>query len=334
MTSKHRIAREVHIVRRPDGPLSADDFVVAEQPLADLAPGEFLIANRLLSIDPVRRVFFANGTAPLNAGLHSFAIGQVLESRHPDYAPGEIVGHYRGLRDLAIGRGEETRKIPVGEDPLEWHMGPLGVGGFFAYVGLIEAARVRPGESVLVSSAAGSVGSLAAQLARLIGCRVVATVGSPDKQAWLTDVAGVERVIDYKRGDWRERLAAALPDGLDVYFDNVGGAQLDAALSLINPHGRVAVCGMVSTYDSVAPFSERAGAWTWRMMTSQVELKSYHVRDHQRLWPAFQRSVGDWLRSGAIRTETQVLDSLEAVPQAFVDLIAGKGLGKTVVRLS
>jgi NADPH-dependent curcumin reductase CurA len=333
MTSSPRTAREVHIVRRPDGPLSAGDFAIAETALPGLAPGEFLIANRLLSIDPVRRVFFANGTAPLNAGLHSFSIGEVVESRHPGYAPGELIGHYQGLRDFAVGRGEETRKIVAGEDPLEWHMGPLGVGGFFAYVGLIEVARARPGESVLVSSAAGSVGSLAVQLARLIGCRTVATVGSTDKQAWLADVAGIEAVIDYKQADWRERLATALPDGLDVYFDNVGGAQLDAALSLINPNGRVAVCGMVSAYDSATPFSERAGAWTWRMMTSQVELKSYHVRDHQRLWPAFQRSVGDWLRSGAIQTETQVREGLDATPQAFVDLIAGKSLGKTVVRL-
>ncbi|KSB91713.1 hypothetical protein AS593_06740 [Caulobacter vibrioides] len=328
-----RTAKEVHVIRRPDGPLSVDDFVIAERALPDLAPGEFLIANRYLSIDPVRRVFFAHGTAPLNGGLHSFAIGEVVESRHPDYAPGEIVGHYQGLRDLAVGRGEETRKIAAGEDPLEWHMGPLGVGGFFAYVGLIEVARARPGENVLVSSAAGSVGSLAVQLARLIGCRVVATAAT-DKLAWLRATAGVETVIDYKDADWRERLGAALPDGLDVYFDNVGGAQLDAALSLINPHGRVAVCGMVSAYDRATPFSEPAGAWTWRMMTSQVELKSYHVRDHQRLWPVFQRSVGDWLHSGAIRVETQVRDGLEAVPQAFVDLIAGKSLGKTVVRLS
>jgi NADPH-dependent curcumin reductase CurA len=332
MTSTARQAREVHLVRRPQGALAVDDLAVTERPLPDLASGQFLIVNRLLSIDPVRRVFFANGTAPLNAGLHSFAIGEVLESRHSDYAPGDLVGHYRGLRDLAIGDGQETRKIPGDDDPLEWHMGPLGVGGFFAYVGLIEVARARPGETVLVSSAAGSVGSVAVQLARQIGCRVVATTGSAAKRAWLKDVAGVDTVIDYKSANWRDQLAAATPDGLDVYFDNVGGAQLDAALSLINPHGRVAVCGMVSAYDSAAPFSERAGAWTWRMMTSQVELKSYHVRDHQRLWPAFQRSVGGWLRDGAIRTETEVREGLVSVPQAFVDLIAGGGLGKIVVR--
>jgi NADPH-dependent curcumin reductase CurA len=333
MPSESLTTREVHLRRRPAGPLAIGDFTVAERALPGLQHGEFLVANKLLSIDPVRRVFFANGTAPLNDGLHSFAIGEVLESRHPDYAPGDLVGHYRGLRDLAISRGEETRKIVTDGAPLEWHMGPLGVGGFFAYVGLIEVGRARPGEAVFVSSGAGSVGSVAAQLARLIGCRVTASAGSPEKTAWLREIAGVETVIDYRAGDWRETLAAALPDGLDVYFDNVGGQQLDAALSLINPHGRVAVCGMVSTYDNAAPFSERAGAWTWRMMTSQVEVKSYHVRDHQRLWSVFQRSVGRWLHDGAIRVETQVRDGLDAAPQAFVDLIAGRGLGKTVVRL-
>lgn len=326
-------AREVHLVRRPDAMLEANDFALRQVALPQLSEGQLLIRNRYLSIDPVRRVFFSNGAAPLNAGLHSYALGEVVESRHRDHQPGDLVGHYAGLRDLAISDGTDVRSIRLDGEPLHAHADALGIGGFFAYTGLLEVGRARPGETVFISSAAGSVGSLATQLARLIGCRVIASAGSPEKRDWLASVARAHVAIDYRAQDLREALAVAAPEGIDVYFDNVGGDHLDAALEHINPHGRVAICGMVSAYDSDRQFGTRAGAWTWRMMTGQVSIRSYHARDYMQLWPAFQRSVGTWLKEGAIQSETRILPGLDTVPQAFVDLLAGRHMGKTLVEI-
>ncbi|HEX7852358.1 MAG TPA: NADP-dependent oxidoreductase [Sphingobium sp.] len=326
-------AREVHLARRPGASLQTEDFALREKVLPPLAEGQFLIRNRYLSIDPVRRVFFSNGTAPLNAGLHSFALGEVVASRHPLHAVGDTVSHYGGLRDFAVSDGSEVRRIPLNGEPFHWHADALGIGGFFAYTGLLEVARARPGETVFVSSAAGSVGSLATQLARLIGCRVIASAGSDAKRDWLAEVAGAHVAINYRAENLSDALACAAPEGIDVYFDNVGGDHLDAALEHINSHGRVAICGMVSAYDSATQFGERAGAWTWKMMTGQVEIRSYQARDYMRLWPAFQRSIGTWLREGAIRSETRLLPGLESVPQAFVDLLAGNAMGKTLVEI-
>ncbi|MET0241374.1 MAG: NADP-dependent oxidoreductase [Sphingobium sp.] len=326
-------AREVHLIRRPDGSLRATDFSIREVALPPLANGQFLIRNRYLAIDPVRRVFFTNGTAPLNAGLHSLTLGEVVASRHADFRVGDTVSHYLGLRDLAVSDGAEARRIETDGEPLHWHADALGMGGFFAYIGLIEVARARPGETVFVSSAAGSVGSVATQLARLIGCRVITSAGSEAKRAWLDIVAGADAAINYRAEPLRDALAHAAPEGIDVYFDNVGGDHLDAALERINPHGRVAICGMVSAYDRTNPFADRAGAWTWRMMTGQIAIRSYNARDHMHLWPAFQRAVGRWLKEGAIRTQPHLLQGLNAVPLAFVDLLAGSAMGKTLIEL-
>lgn len=333
MSSTPLSARQLHLTRRPGDKLSVDDFAIADVPLLPLVDGQFLVRNRYLSLDPVRRIFFADGTAPLDAGLHGFTIGEVVKSRHPDYRAGELVGHYAGLRDVSILDGQDVRRIPDEGDPVAWHADALGIGGFFAYVGLIEIARARPGETVFVSSAAGSVGSLATQIARLIGCRVIGSAGGPAKRDWLRDVAGAHVAIDYRAEPIAEALARAAPEGIDVYFDNVGGDHLDAALALLNPHGRAAICGMVSAYDKAKPFADRAGAWTWRMMTGQIEIKSFNARDHLRLWPAFQRSVGNWLRDGSIRSEIRIERGLESVPQAYVDLLGGGSFGKTLVEL-
>lgn len=328
-----QLAREVQLVRRPVGALQRGDFTLAERRLPALERGQFLVKNRYLSIDPVRRVFFANGTAPLGAGLHSYAIGEVVASQHPRFEVGELVGHYAGLRDYGISDGEDVRRISLAGEPLHWHMGPLGIGGFFAWVGLLEIARARPGETVFVSTAAGSVGSVASQLARIMGCCVIGSTGSEEKAAWLRDVAKLPHVINYKRQNLRDALGELAPEGIDVYFDNVGGSQLDDALAHIRPRGRVAICGMVSAYDQSDGFAHAGGAWTWRMMTSKVTLRSFDARDHQVLWPQFLAGVRGWLHDGSLVSETQIAKGLERVPESFVDLLAGNNLGKMLVEV-
>lgn len=333
MAQRPTTAREVHLLRRPGARMAADDLGIATVAVPPLQPGQFLVRNRLIALDPVRRVFFADGTAPLNAALFGFAIGTVTESRHPDFPEGAIVAHHGGFRDWAISTGANARLIPPTDDPLEWHADALGVGGFFAYVGLFEIGQLRPGETVFVSSAAGSVGSLVTQMARITGCRVIASAGSEAKCAWLREVAGADAAINYRDGDIAGQLSAAAPDGIDLFFDNVGGQQLDAALGVMAKGGRVVIAGMVSAYDALEPLSERHGGWTKQMLTSQVSLRSFDAFEHTSCWPKFQRAVGGWLRSGAISAQIHVLDGIEAVPDAFVDLLAGVRQGKTLVRV-
>lgn len=333
MSKAPAAAREVHLLRRPGARLVADDLGVATVALPPIQPGQLLIRNQLLGLDPVRRVFFADGTAPLNAGLFGFAIGTVAESRHPGFPEGAIVAHHAGLRDWAVSTGADVRIIPPTEDPLEWHADALGIGGFFGYVGLIEIGKVRPGETVFVSSAAGSVGSLVTQVARILGCRVIASAGSDEKCDWLRNVAGADVAINYRDGNIAQQLSRAAPDGIDLFFDNVGGEQLDAALDVMAKDGRVVIAGMVSAYDTLEPLSVRHGGWTKKMLTSQVSLQSFNAFDHPRLWPKFQRSVGKWLRTGEIKSQINVLEGLDAVPSAFVDLLTGVRHGKTLVRV-
>lgn len=325
-------AREIHLVERPDGMPRHDQFVVAERALPAPRHGEFIIRNRYLSIDPAMRPPLSNGLTPLNAPIASLAVGEIVHSENPRFQVGAMVVHRAGLRDYTLSDGEHVDIVEVEDEPLHWHLGPLGFTGFTAYAGLFDVARIKPGEIIFVSAAAGAVGGMAAQIARLSGCTVIGSAGSPEKCAWLRDVARLDAVINYNQGPLRKSLREAAPKGIDVYFDNVGGEHLDAALPRMRMHGRVAICGMISAYNNKGALSE--GVTTLAtMMYNRITMRAYIWQDHVALWPQFLCAMRGWLGDGAIHAEETIFEGLESAPEALIGLFEGKNLGKMLVRL-
>ncbi|MDR6174683.1 NADPH-dependent curcumin reductase CurA [Nocardioides zeae] len=334
--------REVRLVRRPAGTLRPTDLEVVEVDVPRLADGQVLVATSHHSVDAAVRLRMDPVSPPgylpafgLGEGIEGLAVGTVLESRAAGFVAGDLVQHARGFREIAVvdatagalgGAGALTR-LDAALAPAEVHLGLLGGTGLTAWSGIVPVARAVEGETVWVSAAAGAVGSVAGQLARSRGCRVVGSAGGPEKVAYLRDELGFDAAFDHREGV-AEGLAAAAPDGIDVYFDNVGGGHLVAALDHLRPFGRAALCGAVAGYDGTpAPGIDnlflatsknltlrgfRAGAFAERADEVRVELAA--------LW-----------RAGRMRLDTATYDGLEQAPQAVVDLLTGRTRGKCMV---
>jgi len=323
-------SREIHLVRRPDGLPKPDDFAVVATTLADPVEGELMIQNLLMSVDPYMRPRF-NGDQALGEALIGNGIGRVTGSRHPKFAEGDIVRHNAGMRERFVSDGRGLSIIRPDPDlPLSVHMHALGGTGLTAYGGLLETGRLKDGEQVFVSTAAGAVGSVAAQIARIKGCYVVGSTGADDKAAWLRDVAHLDAVINYKKEALGPALKAATPKGLDVYFENVGGAHLDAALTRMNQGGRIPVCGMISTYNG-------AGAGVnnlFLLIYGRITLQGFVASDFAHLNAQFTADMTGWLKSGRIRYQETVLDGFERAPEGLIGLFEGRNAGKMMVRVA
>src|SRR5439155_9788128 len=242
-------SREVHLVARPEGLPRVEDFEIVQTDVADAGDGEVLVQNLFMSVDPAMRPRLTAGYE-LGQPMAAAAIGRVVQSNSGELAAGDLVSNGSGFREYFVSGPHGLRRLaPVAGHPITVHMHVLGGTGFTAYGGMLEVARLKPEDKVFVSTAAGAVGSVGAQVAKITGCWVVGSTGSPDKAAWLRDELGLDAVLDYKATPINRALREAAPDGIDVYFDNVGGDQLDAALARLNPLGRVAVCGMISGYN-------------------------------------------------------------------------------------
>jgi NADPH-dependent curcumin reductase CurA len=272
-----------------------------------------------MSVDPYMRdrMNAAKSYAPryeLGEPMHGGAVGEVVASRADGFAEGDVVLHQLGWRELAVVPAKTARRVDTSLAPASAYLGVLGMPGLTAYVGLLDVAALHEGDIVFVSGAAGAVGSLAGQIAKLRGHTVIGSAGSPEKVAYVRDELGFDAAFDYHDGPVRELLRDAAPDGIDVYFDNVGGEHLEAALSTFNTHGRAALCGSISTYNDVEP--------------------TPGPRDHYDRHAAFAQEVGAWLRDGRVKFRETVVDGgIEAAPQAFIDLLRGANTGKMVVRL-
>ena len=329
--------REVRLASRPVGMPTPDDFTLAETPLRQPADGELLVRNLWMSVDPYMRgqmVDQKSYVTPFQVGeaLYGRAVGVVVESRHSDFAPGDHVFHMLGWREYATGSWEGFEKIDVDQAPAQAYLGVLGAPGLTAYTGLFRIAELKDGDSVFVSAAAGAVGSVACQLARAHGCRVVASAGTDEKCAWLRDVAGVDATINYRTcGDLNAALAAAAPEGLDVYFDNVGGGHLEAALNQMKVFGRIALCGMIGGYNDLAP---APGPGNLMLAISRsLKLQGFVVRHHMDLRPRFREETGALIRAGKMHVQETVEHGLENAPAAFLKLFTGDNTGKMLVKL-
>jgi NADPH-dependent curcumin reductase CurA len=324
------ISREIHLVRRPQGMPRPEDFTVAERPLADPGQGEILVQNLLMSVDPYMRPRF-NADQALGEALIGGGIGRVTASRNPKFAEGDVVRHSAGMRERFVSDGRGVSIIRPDPDlPLSVHMHALGGTGITAYGGLLETGKLKEGEQVFVSTAGGAVGSVVAQIAKIKGCYVVGSTGSDEKAAWLRDVAGLDAVINYKKEPLREALTAATPKGIDVYFENVGGAHLDAALTRMNVHGRIPVCGMISTYNG----GGEAVRNLFLLIYARVDMQGFVASDFGHLNAAFVADMTAWLKDGRVKYQETVLDGFERAPEGLIGLFEGRNAGKMIIRVA
>jgi NADPH-dependent curcumin reductase CurA len=343
-----RIGRQIQLHRYPRGPVDPADFRVAEVALGDPRPGEVLVRNTFTSVDPAIRLRLAEdgpaGYFPafaLDTAMDGImTVGEVLESRSPDFAPGDTVWHASGWRDYAVlaanapalnGIGGLTR-LDTRLAPAHVYLGPLGGMGLTAYAGLFRVAELREDDIVWVSAAAGATGSLAAQFAKLNGNRVIGSAGSDAKVAWLLAEAGLDAAFNHRRGPVAESLRKAAPDGIDVYYDNVGGAHLQAALGALRRGGRIALCGAVSQYDASGPAPGPDNLF--QAVANDLTLRGFRGSSYADAMPEMQRAVGGWLRDGRLRYQETIVEGLERAPEALVMLLGGETIGKTLVRIA
>ena len=323
-------SRQIHLVSRPTGVPKAEDFALVETNLSEPQDGELLVENLWMSVDPYMRPRMTAGFE-LGEALSGGAIGRVTRSRHAVFKEGELVRSALGFRDRFVSDGRGLQALKADPDlPLSVYLHALGGTGFTAYGGLLEIGKLKDGEQVFVSTAAGAVGSVAAQIAKIRGCYVVGSAGSDDKCEWLLKEAGLDVAINYKAEPIRQALAAATPRGIDVYFDNVGGEHLDAALRRMNMLGRIAVCGMISGYNGGgAPVSELAN-----IIYGRVTLRGFVAADFMGVHERFLTEMSGWLKAGRIKYQETVAHGLDQAAEALIGLFSGVNRGKMLVKLA
>ncbi|HVQ92632.1 MAG TPA: NADP-dependent oxidoreductase [Mycobacteriales bacterium] len=332
-------ATEIHLVRRPRGEPVDDDFRAVQVELDDPGPGQVLVRNVVMSVDPYMRVRMA-AVLPgypswdLDAPMDGSAVGVVLASAAEAFPVGTVVSHRYGWRDHAlVPAGGLRRIVPDPSIPLTAHLDVLGMTGLTAFVGLRDVARIRPGEDVWISGAAGAVGAAAGQIARLLGAgRIVGSAGSAAKVRQLVDELGYDAGFDYHVPDLPAALAAAAPTGIDVYFDNVGDDHLEAALGSIRAHGRIVVCGAINQYNALG---ERPGPRNLiAILTQRLRVEGFTVREHLAAYDGFVAQASDWLRQGSLVSTVTVVDGLDRAVHAFREMLRGANRGKMIVRIS
>lgn len=329
------MAVEIRLAARPRGWPTPETFAVAETTLPPLGDGEVRVRNRFMSVDPYMRGRMNDVKSyvpPFQIGqaLEGGAVGEVVESRADTLAPGDVVLSMRGWRDEFVAPAAELRPLDRGVQPLSLHLGALGMPGLTAWVGL-KLAEVKAGDRLFISGAAGAVGSTAGQIAKSRGAWVVGSAGSADKVARLTGELGFDAAFDYKAGDVRGQLAAAAPDGIDAYFDNVGGDHLEAALACLRTNGRIAACGSISRYNDEAPSPGPRNMFLF--VTRRLTMRGFIVSDWRHEMKPFMNEVAPLIASGVLKTPETIVDGLANAPQAFIDLLRGKNTGKMIVRL-
>jgi NADPH-dependent curcumin reductase CurA len=334
-TSVPATTTRVLLARRPTGAPTPDDFRVVEEPLAPLAEGQLRVRGRWLSLDPYMRGRMSDAKSyvkPVDIGgvMCGEVAGEVIESRHPGFAVGDMVGGDMGWQTVATSDGKGLRKLMPGVPP-EKQLSVCGMPGVTAWCGLLLIGEPKPGETVVVSGAAGAVGSVVGQIAKLKGCRAVGIAGGADKCRHVVEDLGFDACIDYKAGRLREDLKAATPDGIDVYFDNVGGEILDTVLARMNPFSRLPVCGLISQYNATEPYGLR----NFRsVLVNRIKVQGFIVFDFAARYPEAVAELAGWWSAGKLKHFETVAEGIEAAPAAFIGMLRGANTGKQLVKLS
>lgn len=328
------MARAWTLKSRPAGMPEDDNFALIDVPSAPLGAGQVRVANRWLSVDPYMRgrMNDVKSYVPpfaLGEPMQGGAIGEVVESNSPDLPVGAKVQHMLGWREEAVLDAAEAQKLPALGVEDQAYLGQLGMPGMTAYFGLLEVASAKPGDVVFVSAAAGAVGSTVVQIAKAKGMTVIGAAGGADKCAWVKEL-GADHVVDYKAEPVARGLMQAAPDGIDVYFDNVGGDHLDAALLAARLHARFAICGMIDVYNDAKPQELRYLA---RMIGARINIRGFIFSDFLAQMGDFYRDMGGWLKEGKLKRHETVHEGIAAMPEAFRGLFTGGNMGKMLVRL-
>lgn len=338
MTALPSSGREWHLVARPDGWPTPEDFALREVPVEAPTAGRILVRNLYFSVDPYMRgrMNDVKSYVPpfqLDAPMDGGAVGEVIASEAEGFAVGDHVLHGLGWREYANLPAKQAKKVDGSLAPLSAYLGVLGMPGLTAYAGLLDVASFKPGDAVFVSGAAGAVGSEVGQIARLKGAsRVIGSAGSDEKVKLLVDEYGFDAAFNYKNGPVAEQLKEAAPDGIDVYFDNVGGDHLEAALGRLNQFGRVALCGAIAQYnDTGAPTGPRNLALA---IGKRLRLQGFIVGDHSDLQPQFVDEVSAWVRSGELKYNETFVEGIDNGVEGFLGMLRGENTGKMIIDLS
>jgi NADPH-dependent curcumin reductase len=330
--------RRVVLAQRPRGEPSESDFRIEEVPVPDCGPKEVLVRSIYLSLDPYMRGRMrdvASYAPPVGIGevMTGGTVGQVVASNHPGFRVGEIVEDRLGWQEFALSTGVSLRKIDPTLAPISLSNGVLGMPGMTAYFGLLEVGRPRPGETVVVSAASGAVGQIVGQIAKINGCRVVGIAGGAKKCGFVKNELGFDDCVDYKAGgNLSEAIKRACPNGVDVYFDNVGGAVTDAVILNLNFFSRIALCGSISGYNAETP--EMGPRLFMTFVGKRVNMRGFIVWDFNQHYPAALKQMGEWVRTGKVKYKEDIVQGIENAPRAFIGLLNGENFGKLQVQLA
>jgi NADPH:quinone reductase len=326
------------LAARPVGFPKESDFKLVESPIPEPAPGEFLVRVLYLSVDPYMRPLIGGGRS-YRAGVEigevitGGGVGEVAQSNHPSFAVGEIVEGQFGWQQYAVSDGSGVRKVDPNLAPISTALGVLGMPGLTAYFGLLDIGKPQAGETVVVSGAAGAVGSLVGQVAKIKGCHVVGIAGMDEKVRYITEELGFDKAFNYKTTrNYHRKLREFCPNGIDVYFDNVGGAITDAAVRLINVRARIVVCGQISQYNLERP--EMEPRWLWALITKQAKAEGFLVFQFADRYPEGLNYMAQWLKEGKLKYRETIAEGVENAPRAFIGLLGGENVGKQLVKIA
>lgn len=337
-----KINRQFRLAAHPVGQIKASDFAYREEPLPTPKAGEVLVRTIYLSLDPTNRIWMSEMDQympPVKIGevMRGINLGVVEASENPRFQPGDLVSGLLGWQDYAIAEGETgivLNKLPQPLlCPLSAYLGPLGLTGWTAYFGLLDVGQPKAGETVVVSAAAGAVGSIVGQIAKIKGCRVVGIAGSDEKCRWITEELGFDAAINYRTtANLVEAIAAACPNGIDLYFDNVGGQILDAVLTQVNLFARISLCGLISMYNATEPVP---GPYNYgQILMKRVRVQGFIVTDYVNRLPEAISAIAQWMKSGQIKYAEDIVEGLENAPKAVLKLFDGSNTGKLIVKVS
>ena len=327
--------RQILLVEKPTGKLSPQNFKMTEAAMPEAQDGEVLLRVRYISLDAANRAWMHGATyrsaVEANSVMAGGAVAEVVTSKAPGFAPGDLVFGDTGWQDYAAVKAKTLVKVPHME-PMTHLLSVYGIAGLTAYFGLLEVGKPKAGETVAVSAAAGSVGSIVGQIAKIKGCRVVGIAGGKEKCNWLVSELGFDAAVDYKSEPVFKALKAAAPNGIDVYFDNVGGDILEACLPQMNQNGRIACCGAVSQYDG-APSATGPRGVPGLIVVKRLIMQGFIVMDYYDQTARAMADLQSWVKSGKLKVQEDVIDGLENTPQALIGLLAGENRGKRMVKV-
>ncbi len=333
--------RKIVLASRPVGEPKPDNFRIIEGDIEQPGPGEILLKTLWLSLDPYMRGRMRDAKSyaePLAVGelMTGGTVSKVIASNNAGFAVGDVVVGYTGWQEYARSNGSGLRKVDPALAPISTALGILGMPGMTAYTGLLKIGKPKPGETLVVAAASGAVGAVVGQIAKLKGCRVVGIAGGPDKVRYLTDELGFDAGIDHRASDFAAQLRAAVPDGIDVYFENVGGHVWDAVFPLLNNYARIPVCGLIADYNHIdEPRGiDRTPALMRAVLAKRLTLQGFIVLDFDAETDNFLRDAGGWLRSGKLKYREDVVEGLERAPEALIGLLKGRNFGKLLVKVA